>query len=398
MAKGGRKKSGQIFIILALVLILILAVVAFLMRDSLIGGLTAQPAPEGELVVPVQVEETVDIVVLTQPVSRGDAISDDMLEMIPYPKEDMREGLFITDRQQVSGKFAKTDLVNGMPLTMNSLTEIPLGSYASAQIPAGMVAISMPISKLTSVSYGLQPGDHVDIIASFNLVDLDADYQTILPNLNTVVNAPGAVQRTATGETDETTISTNTITVDIAGAGSPVGRIEIDPALGETGPLYVIPSEPQRPRLVTQSIVQDAIVLWVGDFPLDGDIFSDTEPVVTDETAVEGEGEEVPTVNTSVPHNITLIVLPQDAVALNYLILSEAELSLALRSTGDEQQADTQAVTLQFIMDQYNIPYPTKLPYGMEKPADDFGFDMIEVKMRPFLSSPLHNKHAIDNG
>ena len=57
--------------------------------------------------------------------------------------------------------------------------------------------------------------------------------------------------------------------LNIAGAGSPVGRIEIDPALGETGPLYVIPSEDQRPRLVTQSIVQDAIVLWVGDFPLE---------------------------------------------------------------------------------------------------------------------------------
>jgi len=97
--------------------------------------------------------------------------------------------------------------------------------------------------------------DHVNIIASFNLVDLDADYQSILPNLNTVVNAPGGVVRTATGETDQTQITTNTITVDIAGAGSPVGRIEIDPALGETGPLYVIPSEDQRPRLVTQSIV-----------------------------------------------------------------------------------------------------------------------------------------------
>ncbi|MDX9863865.1 MAG: Flp pilus assembly protein CpaB [Anaerolineaceae bacterium] len=379
MAKGGRKKSGRLFIVLALVLILILAVVAFLMRDRILS-----PAPQtanGEPVLVQQPEETVDIVVLTQPVTRGDAISDDMLEMIPYPKEDMREGLFITSRQDVAGKFAKTDLVNGMPLTMNSLTEIPLGSYASAQIPAGMVAISMPISKLTSVSYGLQPGDHVNIIASFNLVDLDADYQSILPNLNTVVNAPGAVSRTATGETDETTITTNTITVDIAGAGSPVGRIEIDPALGETGPLYVIPSEAQRPRLVTQSIVQDAIVLWVGDFPLDGNIFSDAPVVVTDEAAEDPAA--VAPVDTNVPANITLIVLPQDAVALNYLMLSKAELSLALRSTGDEQQADTQAVTLQFIMDQYNIPYPTKLPYGMEKPADDFGFDTMERQNAP---------------
>lgn len=376
MAKGGRRKSGQIFIILALVLILVLAVVAFLMRDRILPQPQAQ-----ELTTPVaQQQDMVDIVVLTQPVARGDAITDEMLAMIPYPKEDMREGLFIINRQDVAGKFAKIDLVDGVPLTTNSLTEIPLGSYASAQIPTGMVAISMPISKLTSVSYGLQPGDHVNIIASFNLVDLDADYQTILPNLNTVVNAPGAVQRTATGETDQTTISTNTITVDIAGAGQPVGRIEIDPALGETGPLYVIPSEPQRPRLVTQTIVQDAIVLWVGDFPLDGNIFQDNAPVVEEGVPAEGE---VAAPAPATPSNITLIVLPQDAVALNYLMLSEAEMSLALRSTGDDQQSPTEAVTLQFIMDQYNIPYPTKLPYGMEKAPDDFGFRSIEISDMP---------------
>jgi pilus assembly protein CpaB len=377
MAKGGRRKSGQIFIVLALVLILVLAVAAFLMRDRIL------PQPQVQQLAPqvVQEKEMVDIVVLTQPVSRGSAITDDMLAMIPYPKEDMREGLFITNRQDVAGKFAKIDLVDGVPLTSNSLTEIPLGSYASAQIPNGMVAISMPISKLTSVSYGLQPGDHVNIIASFTLVDLDADYQTILPNLNTVVNAPGGVVRSATSETDETKITTNTITVDIAGAGQPIGRIEIDPALGETGPLYAIPSEAQRPRLVTQTIVQDAIVLWVGDFPLDGNIFTDKVPSTTTTTQT-ADGEVAAPVKTT-PTNITLIVLPQDAVALNYLMLSNAELNLALRSTGDEQQSSTEAVTLQFIMDQYNIPYPTKLPYGMQKPASDFGFRPMEQRDMP---------------
>ena len=133
--------------------------------------------------------------------------------------------------------------------------------------------------------------------------------------------------------------------------------------------------------------MQDAIVLWVGDFPLDGDIFTDT-PVVVTEEEVPADDELAPApVDTTAPANITLIVLPQDAVALNYLMLSKAELSLALRSTGDEQQTDTQAVTLQFIMDQYNIPYPTKLPYGMEKPADDFGFDAIELEDAPVPAS-----------
>ena len=140
--------------------------------------------------------------------------------------------------------------------------------------------------------------------------------------------------------------------------------------------------------------MQDAIVLWVGDFPLDGDIFTDT-PVVVTEEEVPADDELAPApVDTTAPANITLIVLPQDAVALNYLMLSKAELSLALRSTGDEQQTDTQAVTLQFIMDQYNIPYPTKLPYGWKNLQMTLDLMRLNWKMHLFLLLCRHSKHC----
>ena len=80
---------------------LILAVVAFLMRDTLLGGGPAQTLPEGEVPVAEAPKETVDIVVLTQPVARGDAISDDMLEMIPF---------FLLEGIQGMAAHDKTDL------------------------------------------------------------------------------------------------------------------------------------------------------------------------------------------------------------------------------------------------------------------------------------------------
>jgi pilus assembly protein CpaB len=71
------------------------------------------------------------------------------------------------------------------------------------------------------------------------------------------------------------------------------------------------------------------------------------------------------------PDQISLVVSPQDAVTINYIMLnSGAMLNLALRSAGDTKVDKTEAVTLQFLMDQYNIPFPSKLPYGTEPRVD----------------------------
>ncbi len=41
---------------------------------------------------------------------------------------------------------------------------------------------AIPINRLASVSYALRPGDRVVVIASMQFIDLDADFQTKLPN------------------------------------------------------------------------------------------------------------------------------------------------------------------------------------------------------------------------
>jgi pilus assembly protein CpaB len=66
------------------------------------------------------------------------------------------------------------------------------------------------------------------------------------------------------------------------------------------------------------------------------------------------------------PDVITLIVSPQDAVTLNYLIFSGAQLTLVMRNPMDANTAPTEAVTMSFLLDQYNIPIPVKLPYGFQ--------------------------------
>ena len=62
---------------------------------------------------------------------------------------------------------------------------------------------------------------------------------------------------------------------------------------------------------------------------------------------------------------------PQDAVTLNYLVYAGSQLTLVLRPSGDDTRVQTEATTLDFLLTQYNIPVPVKLPYGMEPRVDD---------------------------
>ena len=106
-------------------------------------------------------------------------------------------------------------------------------------------------------------------------------------------------------------------------------------------------------------------MLQVGEFKQDTAAPQNTGTNVagaTTETTEVQPGEPQPTPAPTLPDVATLIVEPQDAVTINYLMLSGANLNLVMRSAGDTTAKNTKAVTLQFIMDQYRIPNPAKYP------------------------------------
>jgi pilus assembly protein CpaB len=253
------------------------------------------------------------------------------------------------------------------------------GSDAALLIPKGMVSVSIPISRLSSVSYAPQRGDHVSVIVTLMFVDLDSDFQTRLPNSsaavlgsgNSVLIGPGAEVSDQPGSLNASEqIRTLGAQVVTGSQSSPMGRAQVDPAFEQS--FYLVPSEEQRPRLVSQTLIRDVIVLQVGNFPL-----KEERKVALVPAAEVQPGEPTPPPVQAVqeepqvlPDLITLIVSPQDAVTLNYLIFAGAQLTLALRGTGDDSSIQTEAVTLQYLLSQYNIPVPVKLPYGFEPRVD----------------------------
>ncbi|HVP20661.1 MAG TPA: Flp pilus assembly protein CpaB [Anaerolineaceae bacterium] len=357
----GRRRSGSILIVVAIILVVAIGAAAYLFRDQLFGsgggGIGQQAQPTA---VPPAVE-TIDIVILVQPVPLGGTITKDMVALFPYPKDKYVEGFYFKSINDVVGKRARYPLQPSIALTTGLLSSEAVGSFASSQIPPGYVAISVPIDMLSAVSWALQPGDHVSVLVALLVADIDPSYQTVLPNNAGVVQVPG------TNKDGNVVLVPKTMQV----APPQIGRTEMDGTLSQ--PVYVQPSEAQRARIVSQVLISDATVLGVGDF---AQIMKAANEPVTGPTPTPAPGT-TPVTPTPVPtpDKITLVVSPQDAVTINYVMLNKgAKLNLVLRSAQDTKQVKTEAVTLQFLMDQYNIPLPSKLPYGLMPRVDSLNF------------------------
>lgn len=353
-------RLGRLLIVLAIIVILGLVAVYALLN------LGNRPSQDGTA-------DTIEIVMVVQPIPRGGFITADELGYLAYPASGTIEGMF-TNISDVVGKRARYDLQPGVPLTKNMVVETAgevaeTGSEASLLIPSGMVAFPIPIDRFSSLAYGLRPGDHVNVISTMLLVDLDGNFQAILPDNIGAVQSPGGVL--VSGSPDGGTTITidpliNALTAQVVsgGSGSPQGEAQPDPLLNQT--FYTLPSEAQRPRLVSQTLLQNIVVLHVGNFLYTDASGNEVQP----STTIVDEAGNTVAVSNAPPDLITLIVSPQDAVTLNYLIYAGADLSLALRSAGDDSVVTTEAVTLEYLLQTYDIPVPTKLPYGLAPRVD----------------------------
>ncbi len=351
MASSG-SKSGRILIIVALLLIVLVVAAALIFNRFRPLLQPAEPAVGDS--PQIQIEEMVDIVITTQFINRGDVIDKGVVTMIPFPKNELVAGTFFTSMDSVVGKRAIYPLEARIPLTPGMVIDGTTGgSIAAFDIPVDKTALSVLIDRVSMIAYAPQAGDHVMIIGCMQLIDVDPEYQTMLPNYT------GSVSKQIL--TSESSAESLSVIISSGGEGSTQGRTELDPTLNE--PIYVVPSELQRPRLVCQNIVQDAIILRLGDFPISG---AETTPVAEETPAPVVEGEEQTQPVIPVPDIVTLVVSPQDAVVLTYMRKANINLTLALRNPNNTQTILTDAVTQQYLMDQKNIPLPAKLPFAIE--------------------------------
>lgn len=338
-------------LIFVLLIFIIAGAVGFLAYSQL--ATPAEPPP------PVFVE----IYIALQPISQGGEIKKELLSTIKIAPPDLVAVMYTIDEEGLLlGKIAKFPLDQGVVITESMVSDasaavsIPGPTWAST-ITTGKTAITIPVDKLGLVGYGVNDGAYVNVTACFLFVDIDPSFQTILPNITASI--------TGTGLAGEASLPVLTLGVTPA-ENAVQGRLELDPSLQQ--PYYLLPSERQRPRMVCQMILQDVLVMRVGTFPLDPTkniIAASEPPAVTDPQA--------PPTAPIPPDIVTLIVSPQESVTLSYLIRTDADLALTLRNPTDRLPQPIEALTLQFLLSQYNITVPAKLPYSLEPYTIRFG-------------------------
>jgi pilus assembly protein CpaB len=382
-------RRGRVFLLLALVILVGLAAVYFLVfKSNLLGGggtETGLPEPSEATPAPTPIP-TVRVVVITQGVVRGEVISAEKLDFQEYP-EALFTPLMFTELEQVEGKMARFTMDPYTVMTSALVTDVVdrnQGSDEALFIEPGMVAVSIPVSRLSSISYAPMRGDRVNVIVTLLFVDLDPEFQTILPNWTGNVIAPGGGGIVEDlGSSDPETIIT-LLAQPYRGATG-LGRAYEDPLLEET--LYLLPSEEQRPRLVSQTLIQNVVVLQLGNFPTPYEREQAAQPLEPTPTpGPEAQQEQAPVEEEVIPPPpdvVTLIVTPQDAVTLNYLIYCGARLTLVMRNPLDTSVVPTEAVTISYLLDQYNIPIPVKLPYGLQPAVTELTTPVLQNDIIP---------------
>ena len=354
-------------ILLLLILVVVVALVVVVVLPQSQGGSTPEPTPATSETSsgttpqqPAQVaqvptatpEPRVEIVIAIQELGRGQVIPPNGVALREWPAYAVPVSA-ITNLEDVVGGIARTDIFREQPIQTNMVVEnlgdlARTGSDAAAVLPSGLVAVSLPIDRLTSVGYAIQDGDRVDLIISLLYVDVDEEFQSRIPSAITLFTIEP---------------ETNAITLEDGIEGRPDSSAAFAPAR-----VIVGPSEQQRPRLVTQMTIQDALIIHVGTFPLDGRFIGvpPTPTPVPAEQQAEGDATPVPTPTPARPDIVTLAVTPQEAVVITYYVEAKIPVTLALRSATDTSRVPTDDVTLEYLMGTYGIELPPRLPYSIE--------------------------------
>ena len=344
-------RRGRILILLVLIVIVGLAL-AYLAFGSQLGGGGGAPS-----VVATQTV-TKKVYYAAQNIPQGTKITQDMLGTFSLPPENIAEVMFeVGEEANLVGQTARFTLDQGTLITSSMVGagpgELPPPSW-SFQVPIGMVAASIPADRLATSAYSINKGAHINVNVCMTFVDVDPAYQTVLPNYLS------SVSDIFFPEGARPSITIDPVT---QGEAARQGRTELDPTFQK--PIYVIPSEAQRPRLVCQIILQDVTVLNLGNFQL-----TTTQPQAQGTDTTAQTTTTTTTTTTQRPDIITLMVSPQDSIALNYFVYSGAVFSMTLRNPNDNSRVDAQSATLTSVLTQYNISLPSKLPYAQNNRVD----------------------------
>lgn len=365
----GRRAIAILLLIGGLLLLLVVAAFFLLqdtdqpasVPDTPVADVAADgtPSPE-ETASPDIVDQEpsagtlVEVVVSLQTVPRGWQMTEAELTTDMRRAELVDENV-VVNIEDVVGKYARTEIFQGQTLTTDVLVGDPrlagTDEYGpSSLIPAGAVAQAVPLDRLSSVGYGIAPGDFVDVMVNFYVSAVDPEFQTLLQNSAAFfLEGPPDEE---TGETQRTVFVLD-----------PFGRFEALP----NGDLTLLtPSERRRPVRVAM-LIQAAKVIQVGPW---NEVGAPEVPTATPtpdpEATPTPEAGVIPTATPTPPDVVLLALSPQQQLLLKYAVESGADIDYALRGVDNGQIFGVENVDINYLLQRFNIEVPIDYDFTVE--------------------------------
>jgi Flp pilus assembly protein CpaB len=309
----------------------------------------------------------VPVVVAVTNLPVGERIRPDLVAVENRPETNVAvvAGVTFSDPDQIVGQIVKTQISEGQEILRPMLALNPsditnMGSDLSLYVDQGKVAVAFPMDSFSGAAYAMRPGDLVDAFMTLQMVNLDQEFQTELPN---------SVQRVDDAALQSGTAFLFPPTDD--------GRLELVPNLNSVALIAAGGGKDQIPRRVTQLTLQQMEVLWVGTWreprrameqEFGADAVHDSQVVPT---AVPDEVPEPEDPRRALqPDVVILSMTAQDALALKWALETGINIDLALRAQGDNSVFTTTSVSLPQVFEQGVLVAPEPSEIGLQPRVD----------------------------
>jgi len=203
-------------------LAIVIAVVCGLLAALLTYYYLSKLQPQ---VVPEAAAKNVELVTPLRDITAGTIIRSDMLGPMERPADQVPAGA-VRSASQIVGQVGVVDLPAGQPITS---AQVQSPTQLSYRVPEGMRAVTVAIDPVVGVAGFLEPGDRVDVIATFEIGEVTIT-RTVLQNvkllaLGTTATATKPKKPPAEGEEAK---------VEVAEKEQPNATLAVDPEQAQT--------------------------------------------------------------------------------------------------------------------------------------------------------------------
>ncbi len=157
-------------------------------------------------------EETVEVLVVKEPVAKGTAAEDlaGSVDTVLVPAKLQTPGS-VGDLESLSGTYVSTNLVPGEQLiSARFVTADTLAALDEFPLPDGLLEVTLSLSPERALGGALTPGDEVAVIASFSPFDLSSEETVETTTVGTVNAGEEGVEPENVASVETTSVETRT--------------------------------------------------------------------------------------------------------------------------------------------------------------------------------------------